>query len=61
MTEKTDIKTTWDVSDIDPTTMFIKDCRFYNGGLIAPENIRRCWNQPEFASDLQEERSQCEK
>lgn len=37
----------WDVSDIDPTTMFIKDCRYYNGGRIAPENERQSWYDPD--------------
>ena len=35
----------WDVSDIDPATMFPKDCRFYNGGRIAPAEIKRFWSQ----------------
>lgn len=39
------IEINWDVSDIDPVTMFPKDCRFYNGGAIAPPEIRKLWKE----------------
>lgn len=37
----------WDVSEIDPTTIFPKDCRYYNGGAVAPQWLQDLWNQGE--------------
>jgi hypothetical protein len=38
-------KLEWDVSDIDPITMFPKDCRYYNGGFVVPAEDERRWQK----------------
>ena len=42
----------WDVSDIDPTQIFPKDCRYYNGGAIAPIEERKNWEGYDEEGDL---------
>lgn len=35
----------WDVSDIDPVTAPLKDCRLYNGGYIATKKEQSFWSR----------------
>lgn len=35
----------WDVSDIDRVAMFPKDCRYYNGGAVAPKWLQKLWGE----------------
>lgn len=38
-------KRIWDVGDIDPVTMFPKDCRYFNGGYVATEEEQSYWEE----------------